>query len=296
MKRIAILLLLLCFSSSLLFAKSTGKATASDVLKSDGMGFGIGVAMGFKSPLFAAGSDGKFSYNEVFAVKLKAFNIDDCIFGLPFQFEWMWTKKSGFGLGIKLDLDTFYLLTGNYSQLTQEIKNRIEALGGGAQANTEDYDVEHGFRVDLTPKFAIQYKFFQLSFGAGLTMNMNANQTAKGVGSLKSGDKAEIDKSLVRIGLNPTEYTQVVDKESFNQTLNNWQKIAYYGLELDTHFKISTDFLLGKHVVLGADFLIRFHSEMGKWDNSKEAKENFATVFSPEKFEGTLGFHFIWMF
>lgn len=296
MKKIAILLLLLCFSSSMLFAKSGAKAKTTDVLKSDGLHFGIGAAMGFKSPLLAAGSDGKFSYNEEFGAKLKAFNIDDCIFGLPFQFEWVWSKKSGFGLGIKLDLDTFYLLTGNYSQLTADLKSLIESIGNGEKASTDDYDVEHGFRVDLTPKLAIQYKFFQFSFGAGLTMSMNANQTAEGVSSLKNGDKEQIDKGLVRIGLDPLTHTHIVDKASFNENLNNWQKIAFYGLELDTHFKMSTDFLLGKHVVVGADFLIRFHSEMAKWDNSREAKENFAAVFSPEKFEGTLGFHFIWMF
>lgn len=290
MKKLVLFFLFFSFSFGTLFAEEED----SSPFESDGLSFGIGAAVGFKSPLLAAGANGKFVYNEVFEAKLKSINIDEFIFGIPLRFDWIWSKKNGFGLGVKLDLDCYYMITGNYSQLTQSLKDQIISLAKKAEAATH-YDIEHGFRNDLTPMIAIEYKIFQFSMGAGLTLDLNASKMSKAFGSLVSKDKGRIDEALVRIGLDPANYTAVSDGASLRSNLTPFQLIEFYGMHLDLHYKMSADFLLGKHIVIGADFVVRFCSEFSKWNNSADIKTNTDTVFDPSKFEGTLGFHFVWM-
>lgn len=289
MKKLLILFLFFVASVNGLVA-----ASGDDYLDSDGFGFGIGANVGFKSPLLAAGSDGKFVYNEVFEAKLKAISIDDFIFGIPLRFDWSWSQRNGFGLSVKLDFDSYYMVTGNYSQLTESLKQKIMELAKKAKPST-DYDLESGLRSDLTPMFALKYKLFQFSVGVGLTIDLNASKMAKGLSSLVSGDKTKIDESLVRIGLDPANYGAVTDAASLKSALSPIQLIEYYGMHLDLHYKMSADFLLGKHVLIGADFLMRFCSEFAKWDTSADFQTNTKAVFDPSKFEGTIGFHFIWM-
>lgn len=295
MKKSLLIFIFICFATSLFAAEgSAKKAKEFDPLVSEGMSFGIGAALGFKSPMLAAGPDGKFAYNEVFAARLKEINIDDFIFGIPLRFDWIWANKKGLGIGAKLDLDIYFMPTGNYSMLTEDLFNELESSLTDDKATTEHYDQELGFRSDLTAMFALEYKIFQLSFGAGVTLNMNAIQLGESIKGLK-GDSELLAKSLTRIGLNPHDYT-IVDPITFKQELNTWQQIDYYGLHLDGHVKLAADFLLGKHVVVGLDLLFRFNSEMSKWNKDDEFKVNMERCFDPNKIEGTLGFHFVWMF
>lgn len=303
MKRIVLLMLVMILSFGMAFAED-GDTAVNDELESQGMKFGVGALVAMKSPLFAGGADGNFAYNSEFEAQFKDISIDDFLFGVPIRLDWVWEKDNGFAIGIQLDLDATYMPTGDYSELTEAVKAKIDgliALGdetAGAEAST-DYDIEHGLRADLTPMFLIQYKIFRFSVGLGMTLDMNISQTADAVKAIGLDPEAEqtISEHLNRIGLSSADYA-VSDKTTLNDLLSPIQRMAFYGLGLDMHLKANIDFMLGKHIVIGGTFLLRMNSEMANWDTSEGAdfKANMAEVFDANQFEGLLGFRFIWMF
>lgn len=303
MKKMMLVLMILFLSASVsLFAEDSEKSSSkNDSFDAQGLKFGVGAFLAFKSPIIASGLDGNFKYNEEFEAGLKNISIDEFLFGLPLRLDWIWEQDSGFALGIQLDLDTCIMPTGDYADLTSGladiIKAKIEGIsGGGEGATTDDYDLELGLRADLTPMFVIQYKIFRFGIGLGMSLDMNISQTADAVKALKGEDSdSTIGEHLTSIGLDPTEVA-VTDSATLRSSLTAMQQMAFYGFGMDLHLKGNFDFMLGKHIVVGGTFLIRFNSQMARWDTDADINTNFAEVFDANQFEGLIGIRFLWMF
>ncbi len=296
-----VLFLLLIFMIPFIGLVAEEEKAPAEPFESRGFKVGTGILVAAKSPLLAAGADGKFSYNPEFEAKFKKFSIDDWLFGVPVRFDWVFEQKNGFGLGVQLDIDSTFLITGSYSQLTDILKQEIEkaiSSFGGNPVEPGEYDLEYGARADLTPMFLLNYKFFRFSVGLGVTMQINGNHTQKAVAALKSGDAAQIQTQLTRIGITSSDprYTAITNKDTLNSELTNFEKIAYYGLGLDMHLKMNLDFTLGQHFLIGTNFLLRMNSQIALWEKGRDFKENVNTVFDPEQFEGAIGIRLMWIF
>lgn len=268
-------------------------------LESQGMKFGLGVAIGIKSPLFAAGSDGKFSYNDAFLnPSEKPLGIDDFLFGIPLKFNWIWQNEKKIGVGVQMDLAVSYMPTGDYSQLIDSVTGAVSSLIPGQENEGATVHLEHGIRADLSALFVFQASFFRIGVGPGITLDMNASQTHDARKALEGDpvDGRDLITCFERVGI--TDFSGITDGTTFNaaENLSTLQKMAFLGLGLDPHVKINLEFMLGKHLMLGASFMVNFNAQLGLWQEGADFSTNMDAIFNPDMFKGDIGFHVVWMF
>ncbi len=298
MKKNLFILFLLLFSTAFLFSEDEPKEKK---LEYSGDRFGLGIMIGMDSPVLV-GNDKGFAVTDKFGGDgAVALSIEDFIFGIPLQFDWMWTDKNGSGIGIKLDLDTMYVPITDYQSifdsLSGEVENLLGSFGGGGDTidSTEQTEnLEHGIRAQLSPMFSGKISFVKISFGPSLLLDMNVNHLHE-ANLVQKGGEIEAGKDLAYI-----LKKSGLDAGKTYDSLTGLEKIAYWGMEIDFALRAGLDFELGKNLVLGAAFDLRFNSDITKWDSSLEGpdavSENFAAVFDPSKFEGVLGVRLLWMF
>lgn len=255
---------------------------AAPPLDYNGMRFGVGALVSMDSPLLVGNKKG-MELGDRFTGKV-AVAINDFVFGVPMQFDWIWENKSHVGVGIKLDLDVAYVPAVDYESVFNEIKKSGEKLISGEVQNS---NLEHIVRAELAPMLTAKFTFFKFGIGPGLILDMNCSQlddARKAVAGTPNSDH-DVAFGMKRVGL---------DESRTVESLNGWESIAFYGLDLDLDLRMTLDFELGKHLSVGGIFKFRFHSDMQNWKQGADAKTNFAAVFNPEKYQGLIGFRFLY--